>query len=341
MTGVVAFTSFIRDDLARALTLARGLAAHCPAWARVAVLVDQPRPGEDESWREAFDLVLDAEALYGDEWRGFVFAHEASEARAAVKGRALAQILANGAQKVFFFSPDIAIFHELSDLERRLDAASILLTPHQSEPNASAQAIADNEAKTQRYGIYNLGFLGVCNDVAGAAFARWYSGRLDEGCYDDAPAGLYLDQKCADLAPALFDRVEILRDPGCNVACWNLSRRRVEIARDGAILVNGEAPLKFYQFAEVEDPLWLDRSAGRRLAPYELETYYARACAAAGAPATRGWAFARFDGGAPIARAARRLWRRDRDLAARFADPFVEGPRSYRAYLQANRPELL
>lgn len=341
MTGVVAFTSFTRDDLPRALTLARGLAAHCPDWARVAVLVDQPAPGEDESWREAFDLVLGAEALYGEDWRPFVFAHEAFEARAAAKGRALAKILADGAQKVFFFSPDIAIFHDLSDLEQRLDAASILLTPHQSEPNLSAPAIAENEARTQRYGVYNLGFFGVCNDAAGMAFARWYAGRLEEGCYDDPQAGLYLDQKCADLTPALFDRVDILRDPGCNVACWNLSRRRVEIARDGAIVINGDAPLKFYQFAEVDDPMWIDRAAGRQLAPYELGAYYERACAASGAPAARGWAYARFDGGAPIARAARRLWRRDRELGARFADPFAEGPRSFRAYLQASRPELL
>ena len=341
MAGVVAFTSFTREDLPGALILARGLAAHCPDWARAAVLVDPPAPEADESWRAAFDVVLDAQALYGDDWRRFLFGHEAVEARAAVKGRALQKIFADGADKALFFSPDIAIFHELSDLERRLDAASILLTPHQSEPNDSARAIADNEAKTQRYGVYNLGFLGVRNDAAGAAFARWYAARLDEGCYDDSERGLYLDQRYADLAPALFDRVEILRDPGCNVAGWNLSRRAVEIARDGRILVNGETPLKFYQFAESDDPFLMDRYAGSRLAPYELQAHYRRALAASGAAPTRGWAYGRFDGGAPIARAARRLWRRDAEIAARFADPFAEGPASFRAYLQASRPELL
>jgi len=341
--GVVAFTSFTCAELAPALTLARDLKRRHPEWRRVGVLVDHAADGLDESWRDAFDRVLEAGALYGEGWRHFVFKHDAAEAAAAVKGRALLALLGEGAEKAFYFAPEIAVFDALDELEGRLDAASILLTPHQGEPNEAAQAIADNEALAMRYGVYNLSFLGVRRDPAGLALARWWATRLDRASYD--AGGAYNDQKHFDLAPALFGGVEVLRDPGCHVASWNLSRREIEIARDGRILVNGRFPLKFYNFANPygDAAILTERYAGRRLAVYELAAFRRRALAACGAPAPgrEGWAYGRFDDGAPIADMARRLYRRDPEFGARYPDPFAAGPNTYLAYLQANRPDLL
>jgi hypothetical protein len=343
VAGVVAFTSFTCADLAPALTLARDLERRHPEWRRVGVLVDRAPDGFDESWRRAFDRVWEAEALYGEDWRRFVFKHEAAEAAAAVKGRALLALFAEGAEKAFYFAPEIAVFGDLDEVERRLDAASILLTPHQGEPNAGAQALADNEALAMRHGVYNLSFLGVRHDPAGLALARWWAGRLDRASYDEA--GVFDDQKHFDLVPALFDGVEVLRDPGCHVASWNLSRREIEIARDGRILVNGRFALKFYDFANPygDAAILTERYAGRRLAVYELAAYRKRALAAAGAPAPprEGWAYGRFDDGATIPGMARRLYRGDPELGARYPDPFAAGPDTYLSFLQANRPDLL
>jgi hypothetical protein len=338
--GVVAFTSFTRADFGRALILARGLKRWRPDWRIYGLLVDRAPSGAG-TWRGAFDGVLDAEALYGEDWRPFVFRHDSAEAAAAVKGRALSRLLSDGAEKVYFFAPAIAVFDDLSDIERRLDAASILLTPHQLEPNESEQAIVDNEALALRYGVYNLGFLGVRNDAAGHALARWWAARLDSAAYDGA--AVFNDQKYFDLAPALFDGVEMLRDAGCHVASWNLSRREIEIAADGRILVNGRFPLKFYNFGNPygDGAIMTERYAGRRLAPYELNAFYKRAVAAAGAPPIGAWAYECFDDGAPIAGMARRLYRADPELRARFRDPFAAGPDSYSAYLKASRPDLL
>jgi hypothetical protein len=342
---VVAFTSFTCAELAPALTLARDLKRRHPAWRVVGVLVDRPPDGPDENWRSGFDRVLDAEALYGAGWRNFVFKHDAAEAAAAVKGRALLALLGEGAGKAFYLAPDIALFGDLAEVEARLDVASILLTPHQAEPNEGGQAIADNEALSMRYGVYNLSFLGVRNDPAGLALARWWTARLDGASYDELGGGAYDDQKHFDLAPALFDGVEVLRDPGCHVASWNLSRREIEISRDGRILVNGRFPLRFYNFANPygDAAILTERYAGRRLAVYELAAFRKRALAASGAPVLprEGWAYGRFDDGAPIAGMARRLYRGDPELGARYPDPFAAGPDTYLAYLQANRPELL
>ena len=268
--GVVAFTSFTCSELAPAVTLARDLKRRHPDWRLVGVLVDRAPDGLDDSWRGAFDGVLEAEALYGEGWRRFVFKHDAAEAAAAVRGRALLSLLGEGARKAFYFAPDIAVFGDLGEVEGRLDAASILLTPHQAEPNEGVQAIADNEALALRYGVYNLSFLGVRNDAAGLALARWWAARLDRASYDDFGGGAYNDQKHFDLAPALFDGVEVLRDPGCHVASWNLSRREIEIARDGRILVNGRFPLKFYNFANSYGGAAIPDRALRRPAPRRL-----------------------------------------------------------------------
>ncbi len=48
----------------------------------------------------------------------------------------------------------------------------------------------------------------------------------------------FTDQRWCDLVPSLFDRVHIERDPGYNVASWNLSTRRIQILATGNIVVN-------------------------------------------------------------------------------------------------------
>ena len=344
MSDVRIFTSFAYPHLSRAVALAQSLRRRHAEWRLCAVLVDRTLAGiDDDSWRRAFDVVLDAATLYGDAWRGFVFQHDLVEACAAVKGRALAHLFADGAEKVFYLSPEIGVFDDLAELERRLDDASILIAARQIEPNEAPAAIADNEAISMRCGAYDLGILGVLNDATGAALARWWASRLDEACFDDVANGLFIDQKYFDLVPALFDRVEILRNPGLGVASWNLSRRVIEFAADGRILVNGRYPLKLYHFPAPsgDGAMMTERYAGGRLAVFELAAAYARALAASEAPVVSvdAWAYGRYDDGAPIAKAARLHYRSYPDLRARYPDPFATGADCYRAHLQATHPD--
>ena len=339
------YTSFTCAGLSRALTLAGSLRRFHPDWTLWAVLVDRAPMGFDESWRGVFDFVLDPETLYGTNWRRFAFKHDVGEACAAVKGRALLHLLGEGAEKAIYLDPDIALFDDLNEIERRLDSAAVLLSPHQVAPNATLAAIADNEAISMKYGVYNLGFLGVRNDANGAALARWWVDRLDQVGFDEVANGIFLDQKYFDLVPGLFDGVEILRDPGCHVASWNLSRRTLAIDAQGRILVNGRFPLRFYHFTkEIGDgDLMTERYAGGQLAVFEIGAAYERALAASGAPAVPAdyWAFGRYDDGETIQKAARVHYRGEPELFERFADPFATGEGTYREYLAAVRPDLL
>ena len=335
---MICFTSFALNYLPRARVLAETLRAAHPDWSLCALLVDAKPAG---ATLPGFDRVVTAEELGIPRFRSWLFRHDLVEACTAAKGAMLCRLLEEGADKVVYLDPDIAVFHKLASLAGLLDDASIVLTPHQLAANEAPGAIADNEGTALRYGVFNLGFLAVRGDATGRDFASWWAARLHQACFDDPEAGLFTDQKYADLVPALFDRVAIVRDPGWNVASWNLSRRRLEVAADGSIAVNG-APLAFYHFSKhggVGDAM-TDRYAGANHVPHELWRWYARRLAAHAAPAAD-WHYGRFSDATPIPRAARLLYRQRPDLMAHFADPFAAGPGGFRDWLAANAPAAL
>jgi hypothetical protein len=342
---VICFTSLTLGYLPRARVLAETLRAAHPGWRLCALLVDRPPPGFPLAEAFAgFDRVILAADLGLPGFAGWIFRHDIVEACTAVKGAMLCRLLAEGAESVVYFDPDIAILHGLASLRARLRTASILLTPHQISPNDTPLAIADNELAALRYGIFNLGFLAVRNDAAGRAFAQWWAARLAEACFDDPARGLFTDQKYCDLVPALFDRVAIVRDPGWNVASWNLSRRHLAVTAAGEITAEGRK-LAFYHFSKhggVGNTM-TDRYAGSNHVPHELWRWYGRRLAAHAHPSVPAgwWHYGHFSDGTPVPRAARTLYRGRPDLITRFADPFDAGPDGYRAWLAGHVPEAL
>ena len=334
---ICCFTSLTYAYLGRANLLAETVRAHHPDWLLFAVIVDQPPNGvEPRMLHGQFDQVINAADLDIASYRAWLFKHDVVEACTAVKGAMLLRLLERGASKVIYLDPDIAVFHGLDEIVALLDRHSILLTPHQVEPNTDAGAIRDNDLAALRYGLFNLGFLAVRNDTTAGRFAAWWHARLLEACYDDVPAGIFTDQKYCDLVPCLFDGVQVHRDPGCNVASWNLSKRRVTIDRAGIIRVN-DSPLKFYHFTKIGGvgDIMTERYGGDNVEVFEIWSWYRRMLARrspASIPAGY-WHYGRFQDGELILKPMRERFRALPDAFARFSDPFGTGPASYRAYL--------
>ena len=337
---VHAFTSLTFSYLNRARVLAETLKRHHPDWWFVAVITDSPPQWyRFELDIEPFDEVIWGDELMGEEARAWLFKHDVVEVCTAVKGAVLESLLARDVGPVFYFDPDIAIFETLNPLVERLEDASILLTPHQLEPDDPTPSVRDNEMSSLRHGVFNLGFLAVRNDAEGRRFAHWWSDRLRRFCYDDREDGLFVDQKWCDLAPAFFERVHIIRDPGCNVASWNLNRRTVEIGQDGKIMVNGRL-LRFFHFTKLgpTGDMMTERYAGENVEVYEIWTWYKHRVAAltdARIPPDW-WGYGRFTDGRPISKEARVLYRRRADLQTAFPDPFHAGPGGYCAWLETH-----
>ncbi len=345
MPPVHCFTSFTFSYLPRAMVLAQTLRAAHPDWVFWALLVDKSPPGYDFVIPDnLFDHVVYFSDLGCDRFLGWLFKHDIVEACTAVKGQMLRELLDKGATKVVYIDPDIAIFEPLHRIVELLDRHSVVLTPHQTEPDEAPGAIRDNEIASLNYGTYNLGFIAVKNDEVGRKFADWWARRLYLACYDDLPNGIFTDQKWCNLVPGLFDNVYIERDPGCNLASWNLSTRRITIHRDGRILVNG-SPLKFYHFTKINSAgdIMTDKYARDNTQVYEVWNWYKRALKANnidGIPPGY-WHYGEFSNGVKIPRAARLLFRVREDLRQHFEDPFEADGNSLYNWIVREQPNLL
>jgi hypothetical protein len=331
------FTSLSFSYLAKARVLAATLKRFHPDWVFTACIADREPGGFTlDLTREPFDRVIWADELPLQNARGWMFQHDVVEACTAVKGPALQLLIETDATKIFYLDPDIAVFGSLDRMVEMLDEASILLTPHQLEPEVDTQAIIDNEICSLAHGTYNLGFLAIRNDAVGRAFARWWNDRLVAYCVDDKPSGIFVDQKWCDLVPALFDRVRIVRDPGYNVASWNLSHRRITITDGGDILVNGQ-PLRFFHYTKlgpIGDTM-TRRYARDNVEVHELWSWYRRMVDRFAEPRIPAgwWHFGTFENGRPIPKSARRLYRERGDLREAFRDPFTSVTPSYYEWL--------
>lgn len=343
--SVHCFTSISFSYLNRARVLGSTLKRHHPDWTLWLCITDQEPEGFSFNIAdEPFDQVLFVTDLEIPNIRGWLFMHDVVEVCTAVKSLMLQRLIQTDADKIFYIDPDIAVFNSLQPMLAMLDESSILLTPHQLEPDDEIQSVYDNEICSLAHGIYNLGFLAIRNDETGHRFADWWSDRCLRFCYDEREKGLFVDQKWCDLVPAFYDNVRIVRDPGYNVASWNLNRRTIEIVDGGKIMVNGRYPLRFFHFTKlgpVGDSM-TRRYAGDNVEVYELWSWYKRKVTEFTDKRIPNlwWFYGTFSNGEPIPKQARVLYRHREDLHEAFPDPFDAN--GFLLWLrEQNKPKIL
>lgn len=323
------FTSVAANYIPKARVLADSLKRHQPD-ARFHLLVVDGLPESFRLENEPFDALIPLEQLPIPDLKPWLFGHSLVEACTAVKPFALDWLLAQGAERVCYFDPDIALFAPLKPIETAFRQYSILLTPHICKPEASLEAIKDNELNSLRHGLYNFGFVGVKNDKTGLAYAEWWRTRVYHWCHDDIPSGVFTDQKWNDLVPLFFDSVGILKHPGLNVATWNYAQRKLRGTIERGVTVDGE-PLIFHHFTGYDSGahhVMRDKYGRGMPAAMHLSRWYEDACQRFEQKelARIPWAYGHYDNGEKIAPAHRRLWRERQDLREAFEDPFSAQP---------------
>ncbi|TCL87255.1 hypothetical protein C8J38_1342 [Rhizobium sp. PP-WC-2G-219] len=336
------FTSCSFSYINRARVLARTLKRFHPDWQIWLVMVDKVPPGLDfDLNNEDFDHFLDLDDLYGEDHAGWIFGLDIVEACTAVKGRASQVIMSeDDCSELIYLDPDIALFNNIHPVVKFLEEYSIILTPHQvdPEPRNSRLAIQDNEIASLQYGVFNFGFFAVKNDLEGKRFIQWWDERLHDWCHDRLDVGLFVDQKWANLVPCFFDGVKVLRDPGYNVASWNVSGRKMKFDENGTALINGN-PLRFYHFTKlgpVGDGM-TQRYARDNTEIYELWWWYREEVKKMTSDAVpKGWwKYNCFEDGIKIPKIIRELYRSRRDLQDAFSNPFLTGTGSFYEWLLA------
>lgn len=345
--SVACYTSFTFSYLAKARVLAKSVKRQHPNWQMIALITDVP-PAELNFCHqtEPFDDIKYSTDLNVPNVQQWLFNHNVVEACTAVKGPFMVELLERGYEKVLYLDPDTVVFSSLEGLLNELDKSDILLTPHQLAPESTELAIMDNEMASLKWGTYNLGFVGVANRTDGRKFANWWSDRLLQYCYDNVADGIFVDQRWCNLVPAYFDNVSIVRDPGCNVASWNLSNRTVAIDDTGTINVN-DSTLKFFHFTKLGElgDAMTERYAGENKEVYEIWAWYKRQvefCTDDSIPKGY-WHFGTFENGKKISQKSRVLYRTRGDLRAAFKDPYssADPSKDYYLWLESNSPENL
>jgi glycosyltransferase involved in cell wall biosynthesis/GT2 family glycosyltransferase len=243
-TATQVFTVIARNYLAYARVLAESLARHNPATRLHVLILDD----DDHSIapEPAFEIIR-ADDLPFDppsEFHTMAAIYDVTELATAVKPWVFAHLFGRGASAVIYLDPDIEVFDSLGPLEPLTREHGMLLTPHITE-RLPQDGKRPDERDLLLSGIYNLGFLALSAEAA-QRFLPWWRERLRRNCLNDPARALFVDQRWIDFAPALFEPV-ILKDPGYNVAYWNLPHR--VLTRDGDhVLVNGK-PLRFFHYS--------------------------------------------------------------------------------------------
>ncbi|HVZ21979.1 MAG TPA: glycosyltransferase family 4 protein [Vicinamibacterales bacterium] len=324
------FTIVSLNYVAFAQTLMESLRATHPDWDRFVLIVDKRDPMPDLGALFSSVLVEDLPLPLKNE---FLFRYGIMELNTAVKPWMFERLRGLGYRRIVYLDPDILVTDRFEDVERLLNGgATGVLLPHLTAPIDDGRY--PGEIDIMRAGTYNLGFLALGDTPAVDPFIKWWQRKLEFEAASDVERGLFTDQKWMDLAPALFEGFAVLRDPGYNVAYWNLPHRPVARTTNGWTAAG--RPLRFFHFSgfDPENPKPFSKHQDRftldTIGPArELALEYAALVLGHDHAGWRAipYAYGTFDDGTPIPEPIRALYRENANLRARAGDnPFANAP---------------
>ena len=154
-------------------------------------------------------------------------------------------------QRLIYLDSDMYVFGPFASLTE----AAITLSPHRTKNTAYLPEPKNYSIiSLNRYGVYNAGYFELQRKAEAFAFLDWWKKLLEHTGYEKPDEHLFSDQLWLNLVHSFFDDVYINKNPGYNVAIWNLIERQVE-ERNGVYYVNNK-PLILFHFSKfnLEEP---------------------------------------------------------------------------------------
>lgn len=278
----VAFTICSNNYLAQAKTMCDSLRFHNNGYETVICLCDTFHPEIDYT---AFSphKVFEVAKLNIPDFENMCTQYTIIELNTSIKPYIFKYLFDTypDAGTILYFDPDIQIIAPLKPVEKDLECASIVLTPHILFP-IDFDRLEPTENLFTQFGIFNLGFLGLKRGKDAQNLLLWWSKRMANNCYIRPADGIFVDQLPLNFAPVFFDNVLISNNQGYNVAPWNLHERQVSKS-DGLYKINDSHPLIFFHFSNFKSHnhiLNASRAYSRGVIPkdsaiYELYESYA------------------------------------------------------------------
>lgn len=248
MARIALFTIVSKNYLSYARVLLSSVAAVHPEYRLFLCLVDRV-DGYFDPAQEAYQVV-EARDIGIPSFLDMTIRYDIMELNTAVKPFMFKWLLENqDFDAAIYLDPDIVVYSRLDKIEGLLEGgSSIVLTPHICKPLEDGKVPSDYNML--QAGVFNLGFMAARKCADALDFINWWGRRLQTLCAAEFHNNLFTDQKWCDLAPCFVDRLAILKDPGFNVAYWNLKHRPVAKAADSSWTVAGR-PLVFFHFSGV------------------------------------------------------------------------------------------
>ncbi len=150
------------------------------------------------------------------------------------------------AQKLLYFDSDILFFDNLTSIEAELEKHSIVITPHVTQP-----MVGDGLPRLRNFlnaGLYNGGFFAIRRCDESLHFLEWWQDRVRHEGYFNFAEGMFVDQLWLNYVPLFYPNVLISKNPGYNMAYWNMHEREVS-RQNGRFVVNQSYPLVFFHFS--------------------------------------------------------------------------------------------
>lgn len=246
---MLACTIVARNYLAQAGVLASSFLEHHPD-ARFVTLVIDGVEADRTPVRERAEVWLPGDVELADgEWEQMAGIYAVLELATAIKAAFLRSLFAAHAHldAVVFLDPDIEVFAPFPEVFETAARDGIALTPHVLQP-LPRDGMEPDERMLRHAGLFNLGFIAVGRRAG--AFLDWWHERLRTDAVVDLSDALFSDQRWVDWVPSLFG-CTVLRDPGLNVAYWNIHERPLVRAADGTVHVGSvDGPLlRFFHFS--------------------------------------------------------------------------------------------
>ncbi len=233
------------DYLPWARVTAGSFAAHHPGVRFVVLLVDEPSPDVLRS-DEPFEVLLpDQVGLPGTELDWMSLIYDGLELCCALKPWLLDHLLQDAAAALYLDS-DMLVCGSLEDVALRAVETGVVLSPHSLAPRCDTGFSTPGDDDLLAVGQFNAGFVAV--GQTGIPFLRWWASKLARECpiWDPAVPLRFLDQRWLDLVVNYFP-CEVSRDPGVNLARWNLHQRSLELIADEYRVDGG--PLRLFHFS--------------------------------------------------------------------------------------------
>jgi hypothetical protein len=236
-------TILARNYLPVALALNESLLRHGDGTPLTIFLIDATEETElpdvpGVRWMHPFMLDLDERAVLE-----LAMFYNLVEFATAVKPLVLRKLLAEH-ERAAYLDPDTYVVSPMDELTPALDDSNgIVLTPHFLDPVPEGSELS--EGHLLHVGSYNLGFCAV--DRRADQFLGWWWNHLQAECLHDPIAGLFVDQKWAELGSVFFGG-KALRHYGYNVSFANLHERPIEHDGDEYVIPGTDDLLRLYHF---------------------------------------------------------------------------------------------